>query len=384
VTGTIQRAPAPAVPGFLRRALRHRRTRWLAALVLVLMLVALTIMVFRHSLAAQQSNDPRSSTRFGAGALGALLTEEGVTIQTVADAGEALRQSDDRTTLVVANASRLSADEARRLSGSTRGRLIVLQPGPDVLRAFGLAAEPHSGEGGVELTPECSDPSARLAGSIRPLSLPFSYRPTGPAELRCYPTESGFAYLRTGGVDLVAGAITNAELGDAGNAAFAMNVFGSQPRIVWLMTPAAADPGQAGQRPTLLPPWWAMGLAQSLVALVVLGIWRGRRLGPILMEPLPVTVRASETVEGHGRLYYRLGARDRAAWALRNGARQRLARAFGHRGDVFALSAAVATRTGRDPGDVRAVLDGPPPGTDDQLTRLARDLDQLELEARRP
>ena len=55
------------------------------------------------------------------------------------------------------------------------------------------------------------------------------------------------------------------------------------------------------------------------MAFLVVGVWRGRRLGPIMTEPLPVTVRAAETVEGHGRLYHRLNARDRAANALRAG-----------------------------------------------------------------
>ena len=97
-------------------------------------------------------------------------------------------------------------------------------------------------------------------------------------------------------------------------------------------------------------------MVQFALAFWSSAIWRGRRLGPILSERLPVTVRAAETVEGHGRLYYRLSARDRAAGALRAGSRQRLSRAFGHADDALALSAAVGARTGRDPaGSLAAV-----------------------------
>jgi hypothetical protein len=94
-------------------------------------------------------------------------------------------------------------------------------------------------------------------------------------------------------------------------------------------------------------------------------------------------VRAAETVEGHGRLYYRLGAHERAASALRAGTRRRLARAYGHRDDAVALSTAVARRTGRSQTEIAALLAGAPPTTDAELVSLATHLDRLEQEARR-
>ena len=167
-------------------------------------------------------------------------------------------------------------------------------------------------------------------------------------------------------MELVGGGIANEVLDIDGNAAFAMNVFGTSPNLVWLMSPVPAPidgDGSAGT-PTLLPAWWQMAMVQFFVAFLVAAIWRGRRLGPIMTEPLPVTVRASETVEGHGRLYSRLNARDRAAEALRSGSRSRLSRAYGHADDPLALSAAVAAQTGRDPAKVRALLLRPMPSTD--------------------
>ena len=142
---------------------------------------------------------------------------------------------------------------------------------------------------------------------------------------------------------------------------------------------APADPGEL----SLLPGWWELAVVQAAIGLVAVGIWRGRRLGPILSERLPVSVRAAETVEGHGRLYYRLRARDRAAMSLRAGARRRLSRVLGHGEDAAALSASVAARTGQQPGAVHQILFGPVPDTDDHLVDLARDLHRLEQEARR-
>jgi hypothetical protein len=214
-----------------------------------------------------------------------------------------------------------------------------------------------------------------------------SYVAVGPAAFACYPTADGHAYLGVDTADgvpveLLAGGVANAELAADGNAAFALNVFGDRAEITWLM--ARAEPSSdATSAPSLLPPWWPIALAQMAVAFLVVAVWRGRRLGPIITEPLPVTVRASETVEGHGRLYHRLNAYDRAAGALRAGVVGRLSRAYGHADDPLALSGALADRTGLDPMQVRRMLVDARPTTDDDLVNLARDLDRLEQEARR-
>ena len=71
----------------------------------------------------------------------------------------------------------------------------------------------------------------------------------------------------------------------------------------------------------LFPPWAQRAFWWLLVVGVLLALWRGRRLGPVVTEPLPVVVRSAEVVEGHGRLYRRAGARERAAELLRAGHR---------------------------------------------------------------
>ena len=119
--------------------------------------------------------------------------------------------------------------------------------------------------------------------------------------------------------------MTNGGLLQAGNAALAMNLAGDRPRLVWY-APHRIE-GETSS-PTsifdLIPDnvtWivWQLWLVVLLVAL-----WKGRRLGPLVAEDLPVVVRASETVEGRGRLYRSRRARDRAARALRTATLQRL------------------------------------------------------------
>ena len=364
---------------------RRGRIRWLVGLLLATALVVAAVLAVVGSANRRQADDPRSPIASGAGALGQLLADQGVQITTTSRVEDAAAAVDPTTTLVVANADQLDEVAAGRLLTAGAGRVILLRPNTRALVTFEVRATARPPKEG-SFEPDCAVEAARLAGPITVDDLRASYQASSPADFSCYPTGAGHAYLRTSTgdgfpVDLVGGGIANSVLAGDGNAAFALNVFGEQPRIVWLMAQRDA-PDATGRPPTLLPPWWPIAMVQFGVAFLITAIWRGRRLGPILSEPLPVTVRAAETVEGHGRLYHRLSARDRAAEALRTGSRQRLSRAFGHADDPLALSAAVAARTGLDPGRVRWLLFDAAPGTDDDLVDLARDLDRLEQEAR--
>ena len=91
-------------------------------------------------------------------------------------------------------------------------------------------------------------------------------------------------------------------------------------------------------------------------------------------------VRASETVEGRGRLYRSRRARDRAAAALRTATLQRLLPrlGLGPGAPPPAVVTTVAQRSGADPGFVSYHLFGPPPATDHDLLQLARALDDIE------
>jgi hypothetical protein len=364
-----------------------RRLRWIAGTLLAVTLVVLALGVTVGRANRQQADDPRSTTATGAGALGVLLAAEGVAVRTTDEVTEAVETSGPDRALVVANGDRLSETDAQRLLTAGYARVILLRPSRPALTRFGVRAEGRSAVGGT-LSPRCPAGTAELAGTVLLEDARSAYTATGPAEFSCYPVETGgYAYLRVGTaagptVELVAGGIGNADLDQAGNAAFGMNVFGAQAGVTWLMARTGSSDSRTGP-PGLLPPWWPIALAQAAVAFAVVAVWRGRRLGPIMTEPLPVTVRAAETVEGHGRLYHRLNAYDRAANALRHGVVGRLSRAYGHADDPLALSAVLADRTGLDPVQVRRMLVDARPTTENDLVTLARDLDRLEQEARR-
>ena len=139
---------------------------------------------------------------------------------------------------------------------------------------------------------------------------------------------------------------------------------GSCPR------PAPPPRGRKGLL-ELLPDSVPFVAGQLLLAAALLAFALGRRLGPVVAEPLPAVVRAAESAEGRARLYEAARARGQAAAALRTGARHRIGATLGvsagaqdpdPAGDPAALAAAVHAATGRPSPDVTALLYGPASG----------------------
>jgi hypothetical protein len=183
--------------------------------------------------------------------------------------------------------------------------------------------------------------------------------------------------------------ITNEHVLRADNAAVALRLLGAHDRLVWYVPDPADVVGDGVSVSSLLPRWLKPGLLLLAAAVLALLLWRGRRLGRLAVEPLPVTVTAIETTQSRGRLYRRAGDRAHAAAALRQAARRRLADGLGlPRGaadDVPALVRDLAPHTDLDEHRLTALLgtDSPAPGSDHDLIRLADDLADLTREVRR-
>ena len=259
----------------------------LVGAVLVAAVVVTTILVVLGTAARRQADDPRSPTPTGAGALGALLQDQGIDDHHRSGRRRRTAEAGPGSTLVVANADADpgSGGAAARRRPVTHRAASTQQPGPADLRRRGRGVAPESGR----FDPDCGVDAAVRAGTVVVEDPRAGYRPTGPADFSCYPNGDGYAYLGVRAangspIQLLAGGVGNAVLGKEGNAALAMNVLGSQPKLIWLMASRTearnVDPADAP--PRLLPVWWQIGVVQAFVALVVVGIWRGRRLGPIL------------------------------------------------------------------------------------------------------
>jgi hypothetical protein len=287
-------------------------------------------------------------------------------------------------TLVVVDTTLLGPRELGRLSRSSAD-LVLVEPDAITLDALAPSVRPAGEVDGEVREPLCGLPAAQAAGQA--LAGGSLYR--SDEAVTCYlEPDDAASYLRVdrgrrplsviGQGDL----LTNEHLAEQGNAALALWTLGGNATLVWYVP----DPLElaAGQEPPtlgeLVPPATAWVAAQlALVVLVVL-LWRGRRLGPLVTEPLPVVVRAAETSEGRARLYRSARARGRAAATLRTAALRRLARRLnvGPEATPAQVCLLAATATGLHPEYVRASLLGAPPTDDAGLVRIATDLDAIE------
>ena len=175
----------------------------------------------------------------------------------------------------------------------------------------------------------------------------------------------------------------NAYLAENGNAALGLALLGQTDRVVWYVPSFADSDIEAEPVDTLgslTPPWVTPTILLLIAVGVATAIWRGQRFGPLVAETLPVTVRASETMQGRARLTARAADSAHAAQALRDGTRRRLARRLGLavHADADEVADAASDRLRVPRGTLQALLAGPPPEDDAALIELARRLDQLE------
>jgi hypothetical protein len=364
---------AAATAGAVVRPAWRRLRLWLVlAVLLALAGVAVALLSPRPGRAL----DPTSARKDGSKALAALLANHGAPVTRTTSLNTAVRAG--AATILVAEPDAYSANQLARLSRGV-GRLVLAGPSVAALRAV-TSAVVRVGTASGPTEPGCTAPGATAAGSV---DLPESatYRTTGGTA--CF----GGAVLVAPRLVVLGSAalLRNDTLADKGVAALDLNTIsgdGSARSVAWLLPGAeAAGPGEPSVW-QLFPAGAHRAFAWLIVVALLLVLWQGRRLGPAVTEPLPVVVRAAEVVEGHGRLYRRAGARDRAAAALRAAAVARLGTHAGMpRNSVEQVAAAVAAATGRPGFDVVQLLAGPPPGDDAALLRLATALDELELAA---
>ncbi|MFD1931702.1 DUF4350 domain-containing protein [Nonomuraea mangrovi] len=322
--------------------------------------------------------DPDDTSLRGSKALAQLLRAQGVRVDRVdsVTAAETLAREGDRLLLVGAPWNGGYA-EAERLAALPGDRVVVgSQPYFDVLAPDIVA------EGTLRLRsrePGCDLPAARAAGSAYLGALLFEAGGTS-----CYDG----SLMVSGTVTAVGSGdfMTNQRLAEDGNAALALHLLSTRKAVTWLV-PAPVPPGgdsvagPGGKSiQELLPASIPWAVAMAAVAVALAAFWQGRRLGPVVAERLPVVVRAAETVEGRGRLYNARRARAQAAEALRGGALDRLVPRLGLGSGAGAneVVAALAVRTGQDPGWLGAALYGPPPAADAELVALAGYLDEIE------
>lgn len=396
-TSTVTTTAGPVVQGDGttaggRARRRWRTARWPLAVLVLLVLTGLGAAALRPQTSTTPYS-PDSTGPDGARAVAQVLAAQGVEVELVRTTGEAVARADEGTTLLVIGTYLLTDQQVEDLAG-VEADVVLAEAEAWHLEQLtdGVLTSSYSPDRGRQPA-ACSDEDARAAGEITSTGMGVS-APDGDAVV-CFsapqdPTTGAYAVVLDEGRRIVAlddmRLLTNDLVDEGGNAALVLRALGHHDRLVWYL-PSYNDTGGAAAPSAgeLLPPWTGPLALQLLVVAFALALWRGRALGRVVTEPLPVAVRAAEATLGRGRLYRRSRSRGHAAAALRAGAARRAAARLGLPRSAGATEVidALARATGRSTEQVAGLLYGPPPTDDAGLLLLARALDELESEVHR-
>ncbi|MEO8556849.1 MAG: DUF4350 domain-containing protein [Actinomycetota bacterium] len=399
-TTTAPRTGAPTSAP-VSKLFKGKRPGWFTPSIMVGLLLAATLAVTLLTPGAQGNTDdldPANPGYSGAQALAHVLRDHGVSVTVVRSQRELLDQTiDGGTTVVVTNTIRLSGRTARVAiaHAGTAAGVVLLDPDPEVTKGMGLPVESHLA-GLTDLAAGCQ--GSDVGEDFRLALAGRAYLPTSdaPSATTCFldkidgggamvtlPAALGRSPVTLLGDDHL---ITNGAILDADNAAIALRLFGHTDRLIWYI-PSFADMAAAdGSSRSIAPTWFQPGLALGTSAVILLCLWRGRRLGRLVTEPLPVIVRAVETTESRGRMYRKSRDRTRALAVLQLATRRRLAAYLGLSvsSNISSVAAAAAAVSGRRYEDVLDLLRSPAAQDDSSLLERANALTALEKEVHRP
>ena len=367
----------------------RKRLVWIA---LGALLVGLVIFLAIDSVAGATDSrrlSARNPAPDGGMAVAEILGRHGVSVtptETFEDTLDALATRDDTTVFLFDAQGFLERSQLEEITAAA-DRVVVVTPRLRTLN--GLTDEIRPGgvvpEATQNIEPGCDQDDALEAGRVTAQGSVFS----GPVV--CYSprgTGPGLYAETADGKVIVLGSrelMDNQHLALEGNAALALRTLGNNTDLVWYI-PGVGDIPASNASPTLnelAPRWLAFaGPWLGFVALLAIA-WRGRRMGPLVFEPLPVVVKAAETAEGRARLYQDSRAVERAARNLRAGTLSRLAKHFnlGPDATTEALLDTTARHVELPSTEIRSVLIDFMPQSDGQLVQWAQRIERIEQEA---
>ena len=402
---TTEGSPGGASPEGASPRARGWRRRWVLVAVLAAAVIAVAFLFVSQGPGPASSAplDPRNPTANGAQALARVLDSQGVRVVVARGEAELERAGVDAdTTVVVTRTAPLAESTTKGLArlASRAERLVLVAPDRSVMRYLAPEVTVTEARRAAQdlVATDCGTSDVRPGETLSRSQVEYT---SSLADAACFTHDRASVYLSLArrGVTppmVLLGSTSmpaNDQITDASNAAVMLRVLGHSGRVVWYVpsredVPAGDDAGLG----SLVPRWLGPVLALGGFAFLGLVLWRGRRFGRLVPEPLPVVVRAVETTESRGRLYRRARDASRAGATLQGATRTRLADYLGlprpnpsisSRGAGQALVSAVSAATGRQVGEVGALLLGPSPTRDDHLLGLAAELAALEKEVRR-
>lgn len=369
-----------------------KRFGWVIALALV-SLVVLAILVFTRAPSSTAPLSTDNAQPEGARAVAEILRQQGVEVTESSTLSGSSKALGARGTLVIASYSFLDEDQIASIL-AWPGPVVWLEPDSYDLEYIHESLAYGGPDGDAPVSAQCALPAAQNADTIVAPGPRINLQWSTATVSTCFVnSEDGSVLMRVTrapadpmSVIAAPSFLTNGGLAEAGNAALALHLLGTTDTVAWYMgSPydgsTLGSEGQGGI--VLIAPAWvnAAALAAALVFLMA-GLWRGRRVGPLMTEPLPVVVPASEATRGRARLYRRGRAFGHAAAALRAGSARRLAQrlGLGPHANRATLASAVAASSSAEAATVDFLLFGPPPRDEAAMLDLVRRLDALESE----
>lgn len=371
----------------LRRTLR-RWMFWVGLATAAVLFVVVTMIATGATRPLGEPLHPESPGPEGSMAVAEVLRSHGVDVVLATSLDQVSAASADRVATILVHDSAQILDSPDAVSirdvAPLARHLVLVEPSTTMIDALNPDVAAAGYVAGT-LTADCDYGPVERAETVTGDGWGYRYLGDDPTVTSCLDSgDDVFSLVRFAhdGSDVsivgTTDAFTNDHIADEGNAAFVLGLLGEHPRLVWYI-PGLAD-SAAADDPSLTPPWVTPVALLLVLVLIVAGVWRGRRLGPLVIENLPVTVRSSETMEGRARLYQKSAARLRALDSLRIGTVQRLAAQckLARTSDVYEVADTVAAITGLRTTDVRAVLVDAHPVNDRELVELSDRLLELE------
>ncbi|NQX14873.1 DUF4350 domain-containing protein [Rathayibacter sp. VKM Ac-2857] len=379
-------APADTVSSPTLGALLRRGRVW-ALLAVIVAVGTLLLTVATGSPVPADDLDVDSAAPDGARAVAQVLRDQGIDVVRADGLDEALGALGPGSTLLIDDpGSALDEEQYARLADEA-GTVVLLEPTGAALEALlpGVAFAGAPQDDGV-LAASCALPAAERAGGIPAGGSTFRVLDGGA--VGCFPSgDDAFALVAdssAAGQDVLAvgdaDLLRNGTIAEEGRAALALGLLGGEDRLVWYRA-GAADATTASVDPADLAPGWVTPALLLLVGVFAASaVWRGRRFGPLAVEPLPVVVHASETARGRARLYAHGATRVRALDALRIGTLHRAAAVLGlaPSSGVDEVVAGAAALLERDPRALRRLLVDDEPADDAALVAASDELLRFE------
>ncbi|MBV7412400.1 DUF4350 domain-containing protein [Dermabacteraceae bacterium TAE3-ERU27] len=354
--------------------------------------------------------EPSSPEPQGSRALVTVLRKNGTEVTERRSVRGAVKDLEKGNTLLITSPSTLSRrqlaylEEHLQSDTAKKGRIVLVSPNQQVLSIMAPDIWPAA---------TVDDPDAAAQGEqcmlntrARRISAgsPTSHRKSLRDKLikeypgvlfsvhgsanACFLHDSQVSVAKQGRVVVVgSGApFTNRLLASQDNAAFALNLLSQGKPVTWYLPSPddpSSDPGSSvvDYLPSAINPF-VDGLTLP-VLLLLIASWH--RLGPVVREPLPVTVPAAELTRSRAQLMMRFRQRERAAHELRAKTRRELVTLLG--GPASASSeeqiAFLQKASPKNSGRLRELLTDSPIKNNSELRQLAEDLIHLEKETRR-